>query len=199
MDWLTIGAWVLFWILNPRHILTFVTLTFFLGHSAVGHKEARFLYPLFFLGPAMLLMVAGQIRFRRVPKKIVNLVVAIVCLLNLAALFKLISKPIQPALAALERIENDAGDSGIHCSEWQDKPPVPGTASLPIIYYKPKVDMVQMGRCSRPYYIYGTNLMQEKIANCKKLYSDPVVLYFVPREKIPAGSTHHLNEAWTCS
>ncbi len=34
------------WVRHPRHVLTFVTLPFFVGHSLIGHKEERFLFPL---------------------------------------------------------------------------------------------------------------------------------------------------------
>jgi phosphatidylinositol glycan class B len=34
------------WLRNSRHVLTWATLPFVLGHMAVAHKEARFLFPL---------------------------------------------------------------------------------------------------------------------------------------------------------
>ncbi len=37
---------VLFWIRFPRHLMTWITLPFFLLHSVISHKEGRFLYPL---------------------------------------------------------------------------------------------------------------------------------------------------------
>ncbi|MCB0404184.1 MAG: hypothetical protein KDD51_05315 [Bdellovibrionales bacterium] len=38
------GAWA--WVRFPFHLLTWMTLPFFLVHSAIGHKEARFLIPI---------------------------------------------------------------------------------------------------------------------------------------------------------
>ena len=35
-----------FWVKHPRHLLTWTMLCFFIGHSLVGHKEGRFLFPL---------------------------------------------------------------------------------------------------------------------------------------------------------
>jgi phosphatidylinositol glycan class B len=43
---------VAMWLRNPRHALTWVTLPFVLGHMAVAHKEARFLFPLAILATA---------------------------------------------------------------------------------------------------------------------------------------------------
>jgi phosphatidylinositol glycan class B len=47
-----IVAMVMMWLRNPRHVLTWVTLPFVLGHMAIAHKEARFLFPLAILATA---------------------------------------------------------------------------------------------------------------------------------------------------
>jgi phosphatidylinositol glycan class B len=46
------AAMIVMWLRNPRHILTWVTLPFFLAHMAVGHKEARFMFPLAIMATA---------------------------------------------------------------------------------------------------------------------------------------------------
>jgi GPI mannosyltransferase 3 len=43
---------VMMWLRNPRHALTWTTLPFVLVHSAIAHKEARFLFPLAILATA---------------------------------------------------------------------------------------------------------------------------------------------------
>jgi phosphatidylinositol glycan class B len=43
-------AMVATWIRYPRHIVTWATLPFFIGHSLVPHKELRYLFPLAMLG-----------------------------------------------------------------------------------------------------------------------------------------------------
>jgi phosphatidylinositol glycan class B len=40
------AAALIAWVRYPRHILTWTTLTFFVAHSLVGHKEVRFLFPM---------------------------------------------------------------------------------------------------------------------------------------------------------
>jgi GPI mannosyltransferase 3 len=46
--WMT--AMVVTWVRYPRHIVTWATLPFFIGHSLVPHKEVRYLFPLALLG-----------------------------------------------------------------------------------------------------------------------------------------------------
>jgi phosphatidylinositol glycan class B len=46
---LAIVGLTLCWIRRPRHLLTWTTLPFVLGHSLVGHKEERFLFPILLL------------------------------------------------------------------------------------------------------------------------------------------------------
>jgi len=46
-----------FWWRFPRHLLTWFTLPFFLGHSLIAHKEFRFLFPLLVPGTLCLLLL----------------------------------------------------------------------------------------------------------------------------------------------
>lgn len=41
-----LSALLVFWVRNTRHVLVWITLPFFIFHCMVGHKEARFLFPL---------------------------------------------------------------------------------------------------------------------------------------------------------
>ena len=43
---------VAMWLRNPRHVLTWISLPFVLAHMALGHKEARFLFPLAIMATA---------------------------------------------------------------------------------------------------------------------------------------------------
>lgn len=44
----TLGM-ILCWLRRPKHVLTWTTLPFVLAHSAIGHKEERFMFPVFLL------------------------------------------------------------------------------------------------------------------------------------------------------
>ncbi len=50
---LWLGALVTLWIKKRKHVLTWMTVPFVLVHSALGHKEERFLFPLLFVATAM--------------------------------------------------------------------------------------------------------------------------------------------------
>jgi len=39
------------WVSSPKHLITFLSLPFFLVHSYLGHKEIRFLFPMFIFFP----------------------------------------------------------------------------------------------------------------------------------------------------
>ena len=43
---MVIGSFLYFWVKFPKHLLTWVTLPFFIVHSLIGHKEFRFLFPI---------------------------------------------------------------------------------------------------------------------------------------------------------
>ncbi len=49
---LVMAGMVATWLRNPRHVLTWVSLPFVLAHMALGHKEARFLFPLAIMATA---------------------------------------------------------------------------------------------------------------------------------------------------
>ncbi|MCP4133091.1 MAG: hypothetical protein GY754_19145 [bacterium] len=49
-------ALIITWIRHPKHVITWVTVPFILAHSLVGHKEARFMYPLGILATLFLVL-----------------------------------------------------------------------------------------------------------------------------------------------
>jgi GPI mannosyltransferase 3 len=51
------GGLLLFWVRNPRHLLTWATVPFFVVHSLIGHKEIRFLFPIFPLATLCVLLL----------------------------------------------------------------------------------------------------------------------------------------------
>jgi phosphatidylinositol glycan class B len=40
------AAMLIAWVRHPRHIITWATIPFFVGHNLVGHKEVRYLFPM---------------------------------------------------------------------------------------------------------------------------------------------------------
>ena len=84
---------VVAWLRKPKHVLTWVSVFFLVGHSLVGHKETRFLfpiiYPLLIIGiiGAQSLMCQTRGNYERVKnKKIVKYAVFYFCIINTMAL-----------------------------------------------------------------------------------------------------------------
>ena len=46
VSFFVILGFIFFWIRNPKHVITWITLSFLVVHSYIGHKELRFIYPL---------------------------------------------------------------------------------------------------------------------------------------------------------
>ncbi len=51
---------LVFWWRFPRHLLTWLTLPFVVGHSLIGHKEFRFMFPMLVPGALCLLLLWSQ-------------------------------------------------------------------------------------------------------------------------------------------
>ncbi|OHD26009.1 MAG: hypothetical protein A2086_04405 [Spirochaetes bacterium GWD1_27_9] len=49
-------SYILFWIKNPKNIITWATIPFIVSHFFISHKEARFLVPIFLFIPIVLTM-----------------------------------------------------------------------------------------------------------------------------------------------
>jgi phosphatidylinositol glycan class B len=57
---LVIISFTYFWFKFPKHILTWLTLPFFIAHSLIGHKEFRFLFPIAPFLPLILFFLINQ-------------------------------------------------------------------------------------------------------------------------------------------
>lgn len=55
---------VLFWVMFPKHPLTWITVPFILFHTVFGHKEMRYLFPLLPFAPVIFALVALKLNSR---------------------------------------------------------------------------------------------------------------------------------------
>lgn len=62
---LVISSFVYFWIKFPKHILTWLTLPFFIVHSLIGHKEFRFLFPMAPFLPVILVIIFHSLKWEK--------------------------------------------------------------------------------------------------------------------------------------
>jgi phosphatidylinositol glycan class B len=63
---LIILAYLWLWTRRPKHLITAITLPFFLVHLLIGHKELRFLFPLIPLTPLVLCLFIDQVKIKPV-------------------------------------------------------------------------------------------------------------------------------------
>ena len=67
---------------SARHPLVWVNLPFVLGHSLVGHKELRFLFPYLFFVPVLAVLATGP-WLQTAPRRVLRPLLAILAALNL--------------------------------------------------------------------------------------------------------------------
>ncbi len=60
LGFLTLISFLLAWLRNPKHILTWSFLPFFLAHLWISHKEFRFLFPLAHAGGVLLILAISS-------------------------------------------------------------------------------------------------------------------------------------------
>jgi phosphatidylinositol glycan class B len=61
---MVISSYFYFWIKFPKHLLTWITLPFFIIHSFIGHKEFRFLFPMAPMLPLIIIFVLHSLKWK---------------------------------------------------------------------------------------------------------------------------------------
>jgi len=91
-------GYVIFWIRNPKNILTWTTLPFVISHFFIAHKEARFMLPIFIFAPIILVMAfyfeKGRIYelYNKINKKIIKAIIFLFFLISMFSFFYIINK-----------------------------------------------------------------------------------------------------------
>ncbi len=80
-----LAASMLSWLWFPRHLLTWLTLPFFVGHVLLGHKETRFLYPLAPLAAIQCALTLPRLK-AALPSAVAGFLVRSIVALNLICL-----------------------------------------------------------------------------------------------------------------
>lgn len=81
------------WYRNPKHILTWVCVPFFLGHSLIGHKEIRFLFPMAEAIPLLLVLPFQDIEVSKFESKWKLFAIKTMWILNFLVLSVFCIKP----------------------------------------------------------------------------------------------------------
>lgn len=78
---------VLFFILHPRHVLSWIAIPFLLVHFIIGHKELRFLFPLISFLPFFIISVLDKWKWWDYPGKLKQGLVKYFLITNIIFLF----------------------------------------------------------------------------------------------------------------
>jgi GPI mannosyltransferase 3 len=113
------------WFRNPKSVLTWTNLPFFLVHCAIGHKELRFIFPIAAVGP-LLFVQAIQPFWNRI---LLNIVV----LFNLVAL---LGTTLVPAWVPVWFYKHMYRHTPPSLYYLQDEPPYK-VIGIPVHYYRP--------------------------------------------------------------
>ncbi len=81
------------WIKKPFHFLTWVTLPFFIIHSAIGHKELRFIFALGIFAPVMIGMYLDENKKDWYKSKVLKIFIILAVVVNFTALLISSLKP----------------------------------------------------------------------------------------------------------
>ncbi len=91
-----LGLLLFFWF-YPRHVISFILIPFLLIHTFLGHKEARFLFPMIYFLPVVLGLglsaLSNRIILNRTTKRILNLFFWSFWIVNGCLLVVVISNP----------------------------------------------------------------------------------------------------------
>lgn len=197
-----------YWIKFPKNIYTWVTLPFFIFHSAVGHKELRFLFPLMLLSPFMiaksleLLAISFQVNFFK--KKLVPVLVGI----NLVALIIFMFRPAHGPIGLYEYMYNHISQSDI-INVFQDKDNGEHIKFPYSLYQKTRYQLRSFKsiedilKMKSPKELFLTRRNDQtrfflESNKCQKLYSTyPLILFKYKLEKIFSKS--HFLVLWECA
>ena len=109
--WVCFGV---FWATQPRSLLTWVTLPFFVVHCAIGHKEMRFLFPMLYFAPTIVALtvqstyraLARERAGRGVRSVALSIVLVGLSAKNAFLLMRATTLPLEAKFVAAERVDD---------------------------------------------------------------------------------------------
>lgn len=172
-----------FCVTRPKNILTWAAVPFIIGHSMVGHKELRFLFPIAAVCTLMTLVAlfdtkASLSRKSQKMARLTNHITLFVVVTNFIALIVMAS-PVQPVLGVLKTIlERSPQEATL---VWVDNDPYRVCGNLDLKFYRPSKLMSQEAKDAelassvlppRPFYLYRREFGHPppmELAGCQKL------------------------------
>ncbi|MEO8146548.1 MAG: hypothetical protein ABI723_02870 [Bacteroidia bacterium] len=136
-------SFIYFWLTSPKHLITCITLPFFLLHVLLPHKELRFLFPLVMLCPFVICYFIEKVQLQLnnanlILKKSFNALIIALMLLNFVLLTVVIFLPASPGIAIAETIHKSfAAEKAILIHTPYSNPYSP-FESVPVKFYVEK-------------------------------------------------------------
>lgn len=87
------GCIVHSWFRYPKHILTWICVPFFIGHSLIAHKEVRFLWPMMDAIPMLLILPFYKLDPKQIKNRLTKWVLGMMWALNFILLIFFTIKP----------------------------------------------------------------------------------------------------------
>lgn len=124
---------LLFFILFPKHVFTWISLPFICMHIVTAHKEVRFLFPLFPIAIAMLLLVVDYFLQHSKFVKVIKVTFVILFLVNIIPLIRVVFLPANSSVEVLSIISHKAKANDV--VYWIEQNPT-SPFGLPYTFFK---------------------------------------------------------------
>ena len=138
-------AWVILSIKKPLNIFLWSVIPFILIHSIIPHKEERFLFPIVFFMPILLILAWQELPYiARMPKKklthyVSYLVLGIIILINVTGIIAGLSKSAGVGRMAISKyIHTQHADTPVNLYALPGSNPYQPWPMLPASFYKEK-------------------------------------------------------------
>lgn len=132
---------------HPKSIWVWLIVPFFIVHSLIQHKEERFLFPLAWLLPAVIIEVVQCIQWDKLKSKVLltaKVLVAILCLVNAVGVFASILKPPRNGnIRIIQQIATLQKKNSIHLIIARGFNPLIDFGIVPEFYFLPDVEIAE--------------------------------------------------------
>lgn len=162
---------ILFWIKNKTNILTWITLSTFIIFSSIGHKEIRYIFPIYIFAPFFIAYLLDYIRNTKIIFSLqFIIIVSNVLFLIITALF-----PINSKVGVYKYIYNNFDSS--NSIYYIDENPYLINNMEPYLYtsFLPKIKKFNYNDLGSSNFILISNNQiifdEYNLINCKEVYS----------------------------
>ncbi len=193
LGFISLAGLMAFWLIKPKHVLTWSTLPLFAVHVAIAHKETRFLFPLAHVATLCLVMAFSwlTVEFKVRAGALKAIAWPVVCL-NCVALLAFTFLPAAPTMKFYSKVYDLALYGDLKTLRYSVQDPY-SIGGIPMYFYKPAgIEVLPLDEKSpapgKFYYANPGTLDATMSSHCE----------MVERSLPDWGVLRHLNN-WTLS